>query len=289
MYFLVIAICASVAVSLLLKLVRKTKIEIAQIVFWNYIAAALIAYFFLDYNNIDAKSIILKSNLYLFFALGLLLPSVFIFMGKAVQSSGVAKADTANRLSLILGIIASFVLFGQALNYITIGAIILAFIALLMLLNKPKVPLRLDFKSQEQHTAVWLFLVWLGYGVIDIIFKIMAVKNTIALLGGVFVLAAILMFIYLLLTRTKFNFSSLLVGLLLGCLNFTNIYTYIRAHQELHQETAFVFTTMNIGVIILSLVAGIIFFREKLTKINLLGIVISLFAIFALYYGSRLI
>ncbi|RIY31989.1 DMT family transporter [Psittacicella gerlachiana] len=290
MLFLVIAICASVLVSVLLKAIRNTNIEIPQVVFWNYIVATLLAYFTLAQPQVNLQSFILGDSWYLFILLGILFPSVFIFMGKAVQTSGVARADTANRLSLVFGIIASFAIFGQQATAFTFIGIALAFIAIFMLLNKykEKTGLSLSSRVPQKSSWGWLLLVWVGYGVIDILLKLMAVKDIMSLLIAIFILAAVIMLGYLLVRRTNFNLGSIIIGVILGALNFTNIVFYIKAHQVLHTQTALVFTTMNIGVIILSIILGVFFFKERLTKLNFWGMVIALIAIACLAYNQVL-
>ena len=53
---------------------------------------------------------------WLFAALGILLPSVFVIMGKSVDAAGIVKSDAAQRLSLFLPIVASFTLFHEQLT-----------------------------------------------------------------------------------------------------------------------------------------------------------------------------
>ena len=74
----------------------------------------------------------------------------------------------------------------------------------------------------------------------------------------------------------------MLAGLLLGVLNFLNILFYIKAHQQLSQNPSLVFAGMNIGVIILGALIGLFVFKEKLNKINFMGIVLGIVAIILL-------
>ncbi|RIY31236.1 hypothetical protein CKF54_07135 [Psittacicella hinzii] len=210
-------------------------------------------------------------------------------MGKAVQTSGIAKADTASRISLAIGILASFTIFQQKLTVLAIIGVALAFVAILMLLNRGQSARTISEQiavRESKFAWLWLFLVWLGYGSIDVLLKLMAVKDTMSLLMLIFILAAVVMLVYNLQRKTKFNFASVLAGILLGALNFTNIFTYVRAHQELHGHTALVFTSMNIGVIALSLLVGVIF-KERISKVNYLGILLAVVAIGLIALGRN--
>ncbi len=124
-------------------------------------------------------------------------------------------------------------------------------------------------------------VVLFGYGVIDVLFKQMA-KAGAAFSGGLlaaFVIAGSLMLLYLLAMRTRWGAGHLLTGILLGGLNFANIYTYIRAHQALPGSPALIFSVMNMGVIVLGTLVGALLFREKLSPTNLLGVGLALGAI----------
>ncbi|CAM5210616.1 Drug/metabolite transporter (DMT)-like permease OS=Castellaniella defragrans OX=75697 GN=HNR28_000689 PE=4 SV=1 [Castellaniella defragrans] len=134
----------------------------------------------------------------------------------------------------------------------------------------------------------WLILlgVWVGYGAIDILFKQMARLGagfTSSLLLS-FVLATVLMFLWLLIAkRTRWDRRSLASGLLLGALNFGNIYFYIRAHQTFPHNPTLVFAAMNIGVISVGTLIGAGFFRERLSWIHIAGIALALAAIVSLF------
>jgi len=133
--------------------------------------------------------------------------------------------------------------------------------------------------------------VWFGYGIIDILFKQVA-KSGGAFPTTLFIafsLAACIMFIYLLFKRTQWNVASVVGGIILGVLNFFNILFYIKAHQSFGSNPTLVFAGMNIGVICLGTITGALIFKEKISKVNWLGIVFSLCAIFCLYYLDKIL
>lgn len=78
MAYLLISIVFSVSVSILLKMARKKKIDIAQAVAVNYVVAVILTLSVLkpDVGNIGA----FLPTWPLFAALGVLLPSVFVIM-----------------------------------------------------------------------------------------------------------------------------------------------------------------------------------------------------------------
>ncbi|MFZ7229872.1 EamA/RhaT family transporter [Avibacterium avium] len=283
MHYLFLAIACSVAVSVLLKVARKFNVVIEQAIAFNYLVALLLSYFLLqpDFQGQGFTDFIVQNeNSAIFLSLGLLLPSVFIIMSKAVEFAGIVRSDAAQRLSLFLPILAAFVLFGEQLSQSRIISLILAFSALFCLINKPR----------EQGLSVKgglsLLAVWFGYGVIDILFKQTAKMGSAfpTTLFIAFALAMCVMFMYLLIKRTQWNGASLLAGIVLGGLNFMNILFYIRAHQSFSQNPTLVFAGMNIGVICLGTLVGAIVFKEKISKINGVGVVLGISAILSLFY-----
>ena len=286
MSYLLLAISASVLVSIFLKMTRSRGIDVAQAILINYITA-IILYIYLLKPSFDVSQI-MANGAFIFVALGVLLPSVFIIMAKAVQMVGIAKSDVAQRLALFLPILASFTIFEEDLTLAKGAGLILAFSSLIALTYKPahqtdaKVSDTTDFK----RAAAILGGVWLGYGVIDILFKQMAKLGSAfpdTLLVS-FVLAFVLLFIYLVMNRTKWQPKSLASGVLLGALNFANILFYIKAHQVYKDDPTLVFAGMNIGVICLGAVVGLVIFREKISKINGLGILLGVLAVWCLFY-----
>ncbi len=278
MIYLIISILASVSVSILLKIAKKQKVDIAQAVAFNYPVAIILSFFLLqpDFSNFQ-----LNQQSWLFAGLGILLPLIFIIMGMAVQKAGIVKADIAQRLSLILTLMVAFFFWNEAVSTQKLIGVGLAFVALLFILNKKS-----KSKTKSSSGWVYLLLVWLGYGVIDLMFKLISKTSDNAFsttLTLAFSVATVIIFAYLFIKKTKFNQASIIGGIILGVLNFTNIYTYIKAHQVLNESPSLVFTGMNLGVIVLGTMVGTIVFNEKLNKLNYFGILLAVFAILLLF------
>ena len=267
--FLAASVTCSVAVGALIKAGRSRGLDVRQAIFMNYIVASLLC---LGLLRPDLGKLLSPGQPVLF----------FLALARSVQTAGIVRTDAAQRLSLVIPLLAAFALFGEALTSQKLLGMGLAFGALICLLCKPAG--RSSHYAADGSSWLWPLLVLLGYGVIDILFKQMA-RAGAAFSGGllaVFVLAGLLMLLYLLLVRVRWGGSHLLTGVLLGALNFANIYTYIRAHQSLPGNPSLVFSAMNMGVIVLGTLVGALLFRERLSKLNLLGVLLALGAIAAL-------
>src|SRR5690606_2460956 len=232
MYTLLLSISCSVAVSVLLKVARSRQIAVDQAIAFNYVMAGSLCWLLL---SPQPSTLLYERDAWpLLIALGLLLPSVFLIMAKAVQAAGIVLSDVAQRLSLLLPLMASFVIFGESASRGKLWGIAVALCALAALLWRPE---RRDNAQRDRNGSLLvvalLLGVWLGYGTIDILFKQMAKAGAAfpTTLLGSFMLAGLVSFVYLLLRRTQWRARSIVAGLLLGLLNFGNIYFYVRAHQ----------------------------------------------------------
>ena len=285
MNYLIISILCSVAVSVLLKISRSKKIDIEQAVAVNYLVAVSLTMAVLQPDLSAWQSYL--PTWWLFAALGVLLPSVFVIMGRAVQQAGIVKSDAAQRLSLFLPVAASFLIFNETPTTGRLIGLALAFVALFCLLWKEGGGKK---SGGTLSQAALLLGVWAGYGVIDILFKQVAKSGTA--FGGnllvAFILAGVLMFGYLFYKGSKWTAAGILGGLVLGGLNFANIWSYVRAHQVMSDNPTTVFAGMNIGVIVLGTLVGALAFREKISTINLAGIVVAICSIVCLFYWPQL-
>ena len=280
MIYLTIAVLCSVAVSVLLKILRQRNIDIRQTIVAGYPVAFLLTWFLLKPNLSELST--LGSAWGIIIALGVLLPAVFIILGRAIAAIGMVATDAAQRLSLIIPIVAAFLLFGEVLTGTRIFGLALGFLALGALVYRPQSG---GMNKQSQQTPLWLFGVWAGYGLIDILFKQVA-KQGAAFPLTLFIsfgLAGLLLFIYLLVTRVRWQGGALSTGLLLGALNMGNIYAYVRAHQVLSESPSMVFTGMNVGVIAVATIIGVGVFKEQLNRINIVGLVLAIFCVAVLF------
>lgn len=280
MMYLTMAVLCSVAVSVLLKILRQKQIDIRQTIVAGYPVAFLLTWFLLkpDLGAIntlgDAWGVII--------ALGIILPTVFILLGRAIEAVGMVATDAAQRLSLIIPIVAAFLLFGEVLTGTRVFGLALGFLALGALVYRPQSG---SINKVAKNTPFWLLGVWLGYGIVDILFKQVAKHGTAfpLTLFVSFGLAGLLLFIYLLFTRVRWQGEALAAGLLLGALNMGNIYAYVRAHQVLSESPSIVFTGMNVGVIAVATLIGVGVFKETLNRVNIVGLLLAVCCVGVLF------
>lgn len=277
MIYILLSVICSVTVGIILKLAKRYEVSILQAIATNYVVAGGLSYFLYkpELSMIDAHA-----PWQLFAGLALLLPSVFLILGMSVRQAGIVKTDIAQRLSLFISIVAAWLLFKETFNNYKIIGLVLGFVAIFFVLNKQKV------QSDDNKQSLAPLLVFLGFGIIDIMFKQVALAKELPYTTSLtmifilsFTVAVVFVIVEVLRKKTVLHMKNILWGILLGAFNFGNILFYMRAHKILHNNPSTVFAAMNLGVIILGSLVGITIFREKLNRYNYIGIVLAIAAV----------
>lgn len=276
MIFLIFSIICSVTVGVLFKFAKRYEINIMQTVTWNYLFAICLSIFFFkpDFTSITIQSI---SPVYI--ALGILLPVIFLFQGLAVTNAGLAKTDIAQRLSLFISIAAAYFLFNDHFDRLKYVGLIFGFAAIVLTLY------RKGSSSSTKNSWIYLLLVFVGFGVIDVLFKFVSQITIIPYTTSLFLIfcisfaLSICYILYLAINkRTKLQLVNFVCGCILGLFNFGNILFYLKAHRAMADNPSTVFAAMNIGVIIIGSLIGIVAFKERLSKFNYVGLLFALVA-----------
>ncbi len=214
---------------------------------------------------------------------GILFILAFITAGLTVQHNGINAASVSGKLSLILTVIAAFFLYNDAVTATKILGICFAMMAVMLVSFRPG--------SQKQgntkHMSLPLALFFLS-GAIEILLNYAQVhyiepQEINHFLIIVFALAGLIGSLYLLTQLGKnkniLNLKNLIAGLVLGAPNYFSMYFIVLALERSGLESSVVFPLINIGIVALAAICSFIFFREKLSRLNLLGLALALAAI----------
>lgn len=284
MLFLILSILCSVTVGVIFKVGRKYILNTSQIVAWNYVFALLLCYFFY---SPDLSAINTSAPWRIYIPLGILLPTVFLFLAASIKHMGIVKTDAAQRLSLFIPIIASLFIFREEFNNLKIIGLLVGFPALLLILSK----------ESKNTNNKWIYpaVVLLGFGAIDILFKQIALTTSLSFTTSLFLVFGISLLLILAVVfyeiafkKVSFKSNNFLFGALVGVFNFGNILFYLKAHQAFAKNPSTVFAAMNMGVIILGSLTGIFLFKEKLNTKNYVGLFFALVAIVLITFSQIL-
>ncbi|WP_035650919.1 DMT family transporter [Flavobacterium sp. ASV13] len=282
MLFLILSILCSVTVGVIFKITRKYNANPVQIITFNYVMALTLCYFTFSPNITEVHA---DAPWNIYAAVGVLLPIVFLFLFSSIKHMGIVKTDVAQRLSLFIPIIAAWLIFKEEFNSYKVIGLIIGFVALLFILKKQS--------GNNENKWIYPAVVFLGFGIIDILFKQIALYTALPYTTSLFMVFDIALAVSLLivvydvvLKKEKLQAKNILFGALVGMFNFGNILFYLKAHKAFAENPSTVFAGMNMGVIVLGSLVGLLFFKEKLSKINFIGIFLALIAIIFIVFSQ---
>ena len=217
----------------------------------------------------------------IFFILG------FLLFGYSTQKSGLTATAISSRVSVIIPVILGFIFFEEIITNTIICGILAAIIAL-VLINLPSKSLSTQNQKNTKTVLVMLLPIFLFFaiGANDSMIKaaqFYLIKNNdysefisscfiFSTLGGL----AIMIFS----KKMKISLPSIIIGSILGVINYVN-FSFLLIGLSKMNVSVFM-PIYNIGVVVLSSLIGVIIYREKLSKINIIGIFISVLAIILL-------
>lgn len=281
MELIVIAALCSVAVSILLKVAKNKGFSPIQLIAWNYAAAAVLCFWWFkpQFQYVSLT----QTPWLLIFALGVLLPSVFLLLSKSLSHAGIIKTEIAQRLSVVLSLAAAYYIFQEHFSQLKILGVVLGLASILMILLSNR-----GVGAQAQQGAGYLLLVWLGYAAIDVLLKFttgLGLQFSLVL-NLIFICAFVLSMAYLLIKNGNVgSMSNIVAGLGLGLLNFANIAFYVKAHMLLKDTPAIVFAGMNILVVVFGVLAGLICFKERLKSASIVGLGLGFASVMCLAFA----
>jgi len=277
MIYIILSIFCSVTVAVLLKLAKRYKISIIQAVTFNYLTALTLCFLFF---KPDVKIITGTAPWPIYIALAILLPTIFLFLAASVKKLGIVKTDIAQRLSLFIPILAAFFIFKEDFNQLKFIGLGVGFLAIILTF------LRKSESKSESGNWFYPIIVFVGFGIIDVLFKQIALHKELPYTTSLFTVFSLAFFVSLIIIiimivtkKTKLQLVNIGCGLILGLFNFGNILFYLKAHKALVTNPSTVFAAMNLGVIVVGSLIGILVFKEKLTKLNYFGIALALCAV----------
>lgn len=281
---LILCILCSVFLVVLFKLFNRYQVDTFQAIVFNYLTAVITG---VIANPFDPNIVLEEPGNWIFWALGLgvFFISLFVIIGKSVQEAGITLTTVANKMSLAIPVAAGVWLYNESLGWIKLVGILVAMLAVTLSSWTN------ESSGKEKNSGKsWLFpfIIFVGSGLLDTSMKFVEAKVLSPALTSVFL---IILFLTagsigsgiltggLILGKLKFHYRNLIGGIALGIPNYFSIYFLLEALKTSGLDSTVIFPIMNVGTVLLSAVAAILLFKEKLSKLNYLGLALSIAAI----------
>lgn len=278
---LTLSILSSSVLLVIFKYFQKFGVNTFQAITVNYVVAASLGYMMTPEHfsmvELTHKPWALSAVL-----IGSVFIGMFYIMALSSQKVGIAVSSVANKMSLVIPVVAGFILYNETMGALKITGIVLAVIAVVMVtFTKTKMEV-------ESKYLVLPFIIFLGSGFLDTIFKY--VQTTQLATGEIEIFSASLFLMSaivgssILITKRVLKGSvletkSIIAGFALGVPNYFSIHFLLNALNLPNLESTVVFPINNTGIVLLSTLLAILLFHEKLSKLNWAGVALAVASI----------
>lgn len=286
MIYILLSVLFNAILFVILKSFTKYNINTLQALVVNYFTAFAMGLLFLEHDFIYVD--IIKKTWYPgSFMLGFLFISVFYVTALTSQRNGISVASVASKMSVIIPVCFGVYLYNESMGIIKVVGVLLALVAVYFASKKEEGSVS-DYKN-----ILLPALVFVGAGAIDTSLKIMQNNYLTPEEIGLFSTHTFLMAfgagIFLigfniLKNKMKITGKSILGGIVLGIPNYFSLYYLIKMLDSQVFESSTIFTIHNVAIVIVSTLVGILFFKEKISLRNGIGITLALIAIFLVTY-----
>lgn len=295
MIYLLLSVFCTALLILAFKVFDRNNIPVFQAIVYNYLSATVCAVIFLpNKTRLFTGEVFSSTWLPLSLMLGSMFILVFNLTSKATVKYGVSTASIAMKLGLVFPVMLAFTIYGEEFNWLKLTGILFAFAAVILssLKEEPKSP------EHKSSFAILPVLVFFGSGACDSITQFANKKY----LGNsdmeefslfLFIAAALFgsaFFVYQLVTKkASFNLGSLIGGILLGIANYFSFVFLLKALATINWGSSVVFPVSNLGTVALATLAGILFFKEQISKINWIGLAFAVVSIVLIIISSGVV
>ncbi len=272
---LALTVFCSTSIALILKYNDTKSGNAILLLAGNYLVASVISLFFYYF---DKESQASTTSLMISAGFGMIFVLAFFAFTKAVNIAGTALATISSRLSVIVPVILSIILFNESPNIFHLTGfaftlVTLYFFYLTLRKNKAR-----DISLKDY---LYLAAVLLGVGIADFGMKmfeqIRPMQEKSFFLAGIFGFAFIYSFAVHLVQRKSFDSKAFIRGNLLGIPNMFSSFFLIAALSEI--KAIIVYPVVNIGIITLTALGAYLIWREKLNPYGIAALILGLLSI----------
>lgn len=294
MVYLIGSIILTSYLTLSFKVLERFKIPAFQAIVFNYLTCVLTGAMV---NGSMPVQQMTAGEPWLWWAMlmGVVFIGLFNVIAFTAQKVGVAVASVANKLSLVIPFVFSIVLYNETTGWLRVSGIVIAIASVLLTCwPSPKDEAETGRSLSPFFKIALSVLLFIGSGLLDTMVKYVEQThlndtNQNAYLISSFATAAlvgsILLIVFVVSGKQQFDKRSILAGIIIGIPNYFSIWCLIAVLKRNQGESSAIIPINNMGIVLFSSVMAYFLFRERLTAINWVGIILSIAAISLIAFG----
>lgn len=282
MIYLFLSIIFTTGLILIFKLFQRFEIDNFQAIVFNYIIAGSICIFLSD-TDFSPSQIIHQEWFNSSFIIGLFFICVFNLVAYSAQKIGIAITSVSTKISLCIPVIFGFIYYGDSINILKVTGIFLALISIYFTSKKES-----SADGINRNYILVPIILFVCTGLLDLILIYSQETYEIVNKGLELEFSAMLyttagcigvpILIFKFLKGHEIELKNVIAGIGLGIPNVLSIVFFLKCLNHFPEST-FVFPINNMGIVATSAIFASILFKEHLSKINWLGIVIAMLSI----------
>ena len=296
MIYLIGSVLLSAYLTLSFKVLQRLHIAVLPAIVFNYITCVITGLIINKSWPINSGTVLLHGWFMWAMVLGCLFIVLFNIIAITTQKIGVAVASVANKLSMIIPILFFIIVHNEPLNTLKIIGFVLALIAVVLTCYTKATNKATPLKSTTLLLPIILFV---GSGMLDTLYKYvydLYLANDDETLNHFLVIsfgtAGFIGFLYLMYLyisgKLKFDYRAVLAGIIIGLPNYFSIWCLGKLYKANLMESSEIISLNNMAIVLVSTVAALFLFKEKLSKINWLGITFAILAIVLISFNKYL-
>jgi len=280
--FLLLSSCCSLAIVHLLKVTETGSYRTLNTLTVNYLVGGTVALLF-GWENGEFHWFGSDGRILLLFTvfIGAIFIANFLVYSKSVHSNGMGVSVTTMRLSLMVPVLLSILIYNETVTFFKIAGLVLVILAIGLL-----VPKKRNVQFRNIHAGWLLVILFLFSGLADASLKIYEEDfslqiNELWFMGGIF-LSAFLMGLFFCAARKGplFTGRELLAGTLIGIPNLYSSIFLIYALKEI--DGAVAYPVVNVLNVVGGTILGRWFWKDHVSRLQWIGITVALIAILIL-------
>jgi drug/metabolite transporter (DMT)-like permease len=214
-------------------------------------------------------------------AMGIGFVITFLLSGFSTQKNGMAPTSLANNISLVIPVLINLFILktGGEITWSIAAGLAFSFVAIYFC--SPQV----DASSDSKPVVALLLAVFVAYGLTNTLFSYLNSTLTSQVHGTLpFIMmlligsmaSSLIVLVWKSVNGTlNWNRNSILASIPLGLPNFFSFYFLLKALDAYQNNAAVVLTMYNLSVILLSAITAYVFFKERLTRKQWLGLAVG--------------
>jgi drug/metabolite transporter (DMT)-like permease len=284
MIYLLIAILFNIGIFISFRAFAKFEVNTMQAITWNYLAGAIFGILFTGIFPMPTMALFAKPWFPFAMVLSFLFVVTFILINETTRRFNVTVTSVSNKIALVLPVMSSiFILKTEQGSFGIMQWLGLLFALSAIILTSIR-KTESGGKVSRSWEIIFPLLVFLFGGTID---SLVNYTNFYFLMEGegvpfsiwLFALSFLISLAFMVTRNQKWELKSIPWGFVLGACNYFSLHFVLRALDALNNNGALFYPLFNIGVILGATIAAYLIFRDKLLRINVIGLALAVVAL----------